>query len=89
MPKCPACHRDTVTGLRADGTAIALDPSTHTYVFLDDDGPAPNPSEGKRIAYSLALVIHEAVCRVRLREEDKMRAQKRAVYEQQKGVRHG
>lgn len=78
MPKCPACHRNTVTGLRADGSVVALDPNHQTYVFVEDAALVIAPQDGGRVLHSLALVVHDSVCVAAIRQRDAQRRAARA-----------
>jgi hypothetical protein len=66
MPKCKLCHRATITGTRSDGSPIALDAVPLTYVYLE----TAYPVEGGRVSLSGALVNHESVCPVALRQHE-------------------
>lgn len=74
MPTCKLCHHDTVTGTRSDGSPVALDAVPLTYTYLE----TAYPVEGGRVSLSGALVVHEAICPVAIRQRDQQRAQYKA-----------
>lgn len=74
MPKCKHCRRDTLTGTRSDGTPVLLDAVPLTYTYLE----TAYPTEGGRVSMSGALVVHDSVCPVLLRQQDAQRRANRA-----------
>lgn len=70
MSRCPHCRHATITGTRSDGTPVVLDLVPNTYLYVDDPW---RPVDGGRIVQSVALVAHEAVCPVLVRQREHQR----------------